>query len=148
MKLEIQLDMNRIDYDAINEQIREKIDAMNLSEDYTINLKIDCAVKEQVENKVRHYLCSGPWQTLNTESKREVDTEITRIIRDLVQPHITDIFNQIPQEEFDKMISEILPTVLVDLLTSQMSSMLIEYYNHAQQSTYQICEDRLRNIIK
>ena len=37
MKLEIELDLNKIDYDAINKQIAEKVAELNIKEEYQRN---------------------------------------------------------------------------------------------------------------
>ena len=74
MKLEIELDLNKIDYDAINQQIREKIANMDLANHYQLDSKINRMVHDEVNAKVTTYLQSGGWYgNLNNESKKEIN---------------------------------------------------------------------------
>lgn len=65
MKLEIDLDLNQIDYEAINKQIQEKIDAMDIKDMYQLNSKIEYMIKDKVEGAVNNYLTGGVWCGLN-----------------------------------------------------------------------------------
>lgn len=60
MKLEIELDLNKIDYDAINKQIAEKIAALDIKEIYDveskINSKITNLIKQEVDESYNSYL--------------------------------------------------------------------------------------------
>lgn len=147
MKLEIELDLNQIDYEAINKQIQDKIEAMDLTKEYQINNKIESYVREEVNAKVNRYLTSGTWGGyLNDQSKREINDEIQKNIRELIQPHIENIFNQIPQEELNKIIYNLLPNILVNLLISRMGSMIDTYQLNGMQSIYDICNSQINSI--
>ena len=52
MKLEIELDLNKIDYDAINKQIQEKIEAIDIQKEYDIDSRIRERISNIVYNKV------------------------------------------------------------------------------------------------
>jgi uncharacterized protein GlcG (DUF336 family) len=47
MKLEIELDLNKIDYDAINQQIQQKITDLDLTQEY----KIDSRIKQEIDTQ-------------------------------------------------------------------------------------------------
>ena len=147
MKLEIELDLNQIDYDAINKQIQDKIADMDLHKEYNISSKIDSKIREEVEERVNRYLGYSSWSGLNDSSKREIKDEITKNIRELIKPHVENIFNQIPQEELDAIVSELIPKVLVDIFTSEMKDMIANYYYSSQNSIMQFCEDRIYSIL-
>ena len=147
MKLEIDLDLNQIDYEAINKQIQDKIAAMDLKEVYQISSKIDSQIRENTDREVNCYFRNGSWCGLNDSSKREIKDEITKNIRELIKPHVESIFNQIPQEELNNIISDLLPRVLMDMITSQMTNMLTNYYYSAQATLIQTCENRIRDIL-
>ena len=59
MKLEIELDLNKIDYDAINKQIQNKIKEMDLNTVYSINSKINNTVRVEVESEIESYFRGG-----------------------------------------------------------------------------------------
>ena len=52
MKLEIELDLNKIDYDAINKQIQDKIADLNIQETYDIKSKVDNKIEELIDRDV------------------------------------------------------------------------------------------------
>lgn len=147
MKLEIELDLNQIDYDAINKQIQDKIAAMDLHKEYQISSKIDSKIREETNREVEYYFRNGTWGGLNNESKREIKDEITKNIKELVKPNVENIFNQIPQEELYEIIAELLPKVLMDLISSQMKNILSNYYYSTQATLLQICEDKIHSIL-
>lgn len=147
MKLEIELDLNQIDYDAINKQIQDKIADMDLHKEYHISSKIDSKIREEVEERVNRHLGYSSWSGLNDSSKREIKDEITKNVRELIKPHVENIFNQIPQEELDAIISELIPKVLVDIFTSEIKGMIANYYCSSQNSIMQFCEDRIHSIL-
>ena len=147
MKLEIDLDLNQIDYEAINKQIQDKIAAMDLKKEYQISTKIDSQIREATEREVNYYFRNGTWGGLNNDSKREIKDEITKNIRELIQPHVENIFNQLPQEELNKLISELLPKVLMDLICSNMQNVLTSYYYSAENTVMQLCDRRINDLL-
>lgn len=147
MKLEIELDLNQIDYDAINKQIQDKVAAMDLHEEYQISSKINYKIKEEVENQVDYYFRNGAWGGLNDNSKREIRDEISKDLKELVKPYVDNVFNQIPQEELNQIVSDLLPRVLMDILVSNMSSALTNCYYQSAETITQMCESRIKSML-
>ena len=143
MEIKIDLDMNQIDYDAINKQVQEKI-----AESYRIGSKIEYEVRKQVEQEVVRYFRNGAWGGLNNDSRREIQDEISKNIRELIAPHVANIFNQIPKEELDSIISDLLPKVLIELLTSSIRDTLTNYYYSSENRMMQYCEDRINEVLR
>lgn len=147
MKLEIELDLNKIDYAAINKQIAEKIDAMDLSKTYDIGSKISYQIEEQTATRVRNHLNDGCWSGLNDKNRREISDIIKEHLRDVVKPHVEEIFNQIPEDELNKLICDLLPHILVDMLSSSMKEVLQSYYCSTQAEVSSMCASRMRDMI-
>ena len=148
MEIKIDLDMNQIDYDAINKQIQEKIADIDLKEMYQIDSKINYQIKEQVDDEIRTHLKYGSWGGLNENSKREIKDEISKNIIELIKPHVENIFNQIPKEELHGIISDLIPKVLMDLLSSHMRDLVSGYYYSSEANTMRICEERIQSILR
>ena len=53
MKLEIDLDLNKIDYDSINEQIKQKIKDLDITNVYTIDDRIRNELDTQISQVIR-----------------------------------------------------------------------------------------------
>lgn len=147
MKLEIELDLNKIDYDAINKQIQEKLSEMDLSKTYSISSKIDRQIREEVEQRVNSHIGNNSWGGLNNATRKDIKNEITNIIKEILKPQIENIINQIPQEELDNLISELIPKIFVDMITSQMKDVLSSYYFSIDTRIHQICENKIREIL-
>lgn len=148
MKLEIELDLNKIDYDAINKQIQEKIEAMDLEKTYQINYKISNKINEEVEKIVGTQLRRSRWSgELNDDSKQWIHNEIRGKIQELVNPCVTNIFDKLSQDELDEIITELIPKVLVDLLSERTKSALMSYYYESSETITRIAEDRIRCML-
>ena len=147
MKLEIELDLNKIDYDAINQQIQEKIESMDLAKTYNIGYRIESKVREEVENKVRSNM-NGWYGGLNDNTKRTINDEISKNIRETVTPIVSDTLSKISQEEFNSIIRELLPVIFMNVLMSDMGSMFNNYYCSMNADIMNQCESRIASIFR
>ena len=129
MEMRINLDMNNIDYDAINKQIQEKIAEMDLTKSYDFKYRIDSKIDQEISDLVAYHLKSSKWGNLTERSKKEINDTIYNEIRKLVEPEIDAIFSKIPEEELNKIISDLIPKVLVDLLSTALKDTLLGYWN-------------------
>lgn len=147
MRLEIELDMSKIDYEAINKQVQDKIAAMDLEKSYRISSTIRSQIEERTEEKVKRYLQEGSWSGLNSDSKREIKDEISKNIQELIKPHVEGIFHQIPQEELNAIISELLPQVLMDMITKHMKTMVNKFYYSTEANLVSMCDAKIRDTL-
>ena len=149
MKLEIELDLNQIDYDAINKQIQEKIADMDLEKSYSINSRIGSKIQEEVDREVGYYLRCNSWGgNLNDNVQRDINDEIQRHIEKLVKTNVEKVLNQIPTEELNKLISDLIPKVLMDLLISNVGSSFYNYCEESRYTTLHICEEKIQNLLR
>ena len=147
MKLEIELDLNKIDYDAINQQIQEKIADMNLAETWNFKYKIENKINEEVEQCVSEFFRSRRWGDLNNYSTNEMNQMLINKCKELIEPHVTETVSQIPEEELHKIISDLLPRVLMDTLSSTIGNVFSYYNYNSQDTTMKICEERIQNAL-
>lgn len=147
MKVEIELDLNKIDYDAINQQIQEKIASMDLEKEYNFRYKIESKIKEEVENRVRSNM-NGWYGGLNEDTKRNIKDEISYNIKETVSPIVSDVLGQITQEEFNSIIRELLPTIFMNVLMTDMGMMFHNYYCNMNADIMSQCENRIASIFR
>lgn len=147
MKLEIELDLNKIDYDAINQQIQEKIESMDLAKEYHISNRIESKIREEVENKVRSNM-NGWYGGINDNTKRTINDEISKNIRETVSPIVNSELSKISQEEFNSIIRELLPVIFMNVLMSDMGSMFSDYYCRMNADIMNQCENRIASIFR
>lgn len=148
MKLEIDLDMNHIDYDAINKQIQEKIADMDLATNWDIGHKIRLKIDEEIEDCVtKEFFRTTRWSTLNDSTKTELSSMLYRKAKEIIDPHVTDIINQIPEEEMNKIIADLIPKVLVDLISLSLRDTLIGYWNTSSETLIAEATNRIRSYM-
>lgn len=148
MKLEIELDLNKIDYDAINQQIQEKIAAADLNKLYNIEYRIQDKIKEEVARTIYSHLNQGAWCNLNDATRREVKEEISKTIHDCIDSRITEILGQVSDEEFDKMIYDLIPVVIVNQITRQLHDMMANSYYGLEASVMSQCQSMIENVFR
>lgn len=147
MKLEIELDLNKIDYDAINQQVQEKIASMDLAKEYNISHKIESKIREEVESRVRSNM-NGWYGNLNEDTKRDIKDEIHYNIKEVIAPIVQDTLSKVSQEEFDSIIRELLPVIFMNVLMNDMSGMFSNYYCRMNADIMSQCESRIASIFR
>lgn len=113
MKFEIELDPNKIDYEAINKILQEKI--KNLTpEELSMDERLNIAVSNQVGNYTAEYFSKTSWGILNNNTKSEIREILVSHVKEYVQPHVSEILDQIPKETLDEIIiSTIAPVMMI-----------------------------------
>jgi hypothetical protein len=149
MKLEIELDLNKIDYDSINQQIQQKIANLNLTEVYRIDHCIRKEIDEQVSDIVRRNMYSNYWGgTVDAKMNTAITTEFKELLRETIAPAITEAFDKIPDEEVLKMFIEVFPIIYMSEMTRMIQD---NYYTEkANSETFinGIITSRLQNYIR
>lgn len=149
MKLEIELDLNKIDYDAINKQIQKKIEDMNIKEEYdiekVIGRKISEAVSEQVDMCYNNYL-EKYWKTPSSEGKdlviqmtrEEIGKRVTKILEDIFS-------NEYDEETLRTTMLKVLPDVFTSILFSRMEYNLVKKEHDYINQTRNIVRTEIEN---
>lgn len=145
MEIKIDLDLNKIDYDAINKQIVEKIAEMDLTTNYNFKYKIVNKIDEEVGRTVDEYFRSRRWGDLNDRSRQDMNEMLYSKTKALIEPHVSNIIRQIPQEEMDKIIMDLIPKVLVDLLSRSLKDTLINYWTISSENIIAEASNRIRS---
>ena len=143
MKLEIELDLNKIDYDEINKQIVEKIAALDIEETYDIKSKIESSISNYVNNSIdlayNEYIDSY-WKDKTKEGKNLVESiskaEIERRTRQVIE----DIFaNDYSEDVLREAMLKIIPDVFTAVIFERMESTLYnKEYNYQQEIHHMI----------
>lgn len=68
-------------------------------------------------------------------------------VQSLINPHVVNIISQVPDEEFNKIIADLIPKVLVDLLTSHLKSVLYSYYDQSSETIINEAANRIRSCL-
>lgn len=140
MKLEIELDLNKIDYDAINKQIVDKIAELNIKEEYNIESrisnKIDGLLDDEVNDSYNSYLDKSYWGDGTTSKGREM---IEKLTKEKIESHtkklIEEIFaNEYNEDTMREVMMKIIPDVFASILFKRMESALFDKeYNYYEK---------------
>lgn len=111
MKLEIELDINKIDYDSINKQIQEKIEALNIFEMDDIENRINTILDIKIRDAYNKYLGSGCSDTY--EGRKIIDTINKEKFTEVSRKIIDDIYKE---NKIEEIVAELFPRLFVQAM--------------------------------
>ena len=140
MKLEIELDLNKIDYDVINQQIAEKVAALDIKEMYDveskINSKITSIVNQEVSDSYNSYL-DRYWSGATSEGRNLIQSMTKTEIENHTKNVLEEIFaNDYNEDSMRETMLKVIPDVFASILFKRMESALFskewDYYSQIQ----------------
>ena len=146
MKLEIDLDLNKIDYDSINEQIKQKIKDLDITNVYTIDDRIRNELDTQISQAIRDNMYRNYWSNeLDSKTAENIQNELRILIKEAITPSVNNVFNKISEKEIEKMILDILPKALVALIIDNLKSLFYSFQNDQISLMESIIESHINN---
>lgn len=154
MKIEIELDINKIDYDAINKQIAEKVAALEIKDMYDIESKIDNKisnlVKEEVDCSYNKYIdrywgngdTSDGRKLIESMSKAEIENKTKQVIEEIFA---NDYNEDTMREVMLKMIPDIFASILFSRMESALFTKEYNYYNQIQNMVRSQIDSMIRH---
>ena len=149
MEIKINLDMNQIDYDAINKQIQEKIAALDIKDMYQVESKIENKIsdfiKEEVDYAYNKYLDRYYGTSYETGDGRDLIQRVTKEeVTNKVKDIVYDIFlNDYNEETLRKMMIEFLPDIFTSILFKRMDSALFSKEYDYQNQMYNMVRSQI-----
>ena len=147
MEIKIDIDINKIDYDAINKQISEKIAEMDLAANYNFKYKIENRIDEEVANTVSEFFRAYRWGTLTDSVRSDMKDMVFTMVRQIINPHVENLIAQIPQEEMNNIIIDLIPRVLVDIMSNSLKDTLYSYWNNSTEAIINRATTEIRSHI-
>lgn len=149
MKLEIELDLNKIDYESINQQIYDRLSDMDIAEVYQINQVVGSAIRGRVDDIINEYFRNGyGWGNLSSNARSDVSEVIRENIQETVKPMVEEAFSKFAPGELESIIYRLIPNVMVNLMVTGMRDTIQNsFYSHEAQILNQateLIESRLR----
>lgn len=146
MKLEIDLDLNKIDYDSINEQIKQKIEDLDIAKIYTISDRIQDELNAQISQAIRQNMYRNYWSDeLDNKTTGHIQDELRILIKETMTPSVNNVFNKISEEEIEKMILDILPKALVMLIIDNLKGSFYSLQNDQMSLMESVIENHINN---
>ena len=146
MKLEIDLDLNKIDYDSINEQIKQKIKDLDITNVYTIDDRIRNELDTQISQAIRDNMYRNYWSNeLDSKTAGNIQDELRILIKEAITPSVNNVFNKISEKEIEKMILDILPKALVALIIDNLKGLFYSFQNDQISLMESVIESHINN---
>lgn len=146
MKLEIDLDLNKIDYDSINEQIKQKIKDLDITNVYTIDDRIKNELDTQISQAIRDNMYRNYWSNeLDSKTTENIQDELRILIKEAITPSVNNVFNKISEKEIEKMILDILPKALVALIIDNLKGSFYSFQNDQISLMESVIESHINN---
>ena len=146
MKLEIDLDLNKIDYDSINEQIKQKIKDLDITNVYTIDDRIRNELDTQISQVIRDNMYRNYWSNeLDSKTTGNIQDELKILIKEAITPSVNNVFNKISEKEIEKMILDILPKALVALIIDNLKGLFYSFQNDQVSLMESVIESHINN---
>lgn len=144
MEIKIDLDMNQIDYDAINKQIQEKISALDIKDMYNVETKINSKISNLIEDEVdityNKYIKKSFWDDGTTDNGRKL---IEDIIKTEIEKCANKVIEEIGEEKLRELMFEFLPDVFSTLLFEKMRSALFSSEHNYRNETYNMVRSQI-----
>ena len=119
MEIKIDIDMNKIDYESITKEIREKISQASVDDIFKRYYTTEDDIRQYIENILRdgseRYIVNRGWCDSN-EAKKYISNEAHQIIEKMIEPVCEEMINQMSKEDMQNLIVEIFPSVFCDIL--------------------------------
>lgn len=146
MKVEIDIDMSRIDYDSINAQIKEKLDSLTPTDIFKKYYKTDSDISRYIEKHLdegsENYMVNQGWWS-NSDAKQNIQNIAKEIITDKMQKICDDIFATMTEEELQKLVYDIFPNIFVQAMYDKITHAL---YSSEDRKRFEM-QDICRNIV-
>lgn len=143
MKVEIDIDMSRIDYDSINEQIKEKLENLTPSDIFSRYYKTDDDISRYIERHLdegsENYMVNQGWWCNDSTAKKNIQDIAKRIITDKIQKICDDIFATMTDEELQRLVYDILPNIFVQAMYDKVTHTLYSSDSEKEYNMQNIC---------
>lgn len=150
MKVEIDIDMSKIDYDSINKQIKEKLDNMTSEDIFKRYYYTDEDIAKYISNKLdessKDYMVNQGWLNNSYEAKSKITEMTTNIVKEKLIPIVEEYFED--EEEISKLVNELFPKIFVNVLYNKISNSIFTQENKIRYDTQALYQSIVENTFR
>ena len=143
MKIELNLDMDKIDIDIINREVEKQLSQRNLKKDYDIEHKLEAKVDQFIDSAINDelYAYKDEYGNPKTKTKNIISIAVNEEVNCKVKESIDKIIEEnYSEEQLKQLVVEIFPTIVTSILVDKLKSMI--YSEKCDFNTY------LHNMIR
>ena len=147
MKIELNLDMDKIDIDIINREVEKQLSQRNLKEDYDVEYKIEAKVDQFIASAVNDelYAYKDQYDRPTTKTTNIINKTVEEGISCKVKEFVDKIIEEnYSEEQLKQLVVEIFPTSVTSILVDKLKSMI--YSEKCDFNTY--LHDMIRSEIE
>lgn len=149
MKVEIDIDISKIDYDSINKQIKEKLENMT-PEDifrryYYTDEDISKYISDKLDRDSKDYMVSQRWFS-DSEAKSRITNMTTDIVKEKLTPIVEEYFKD--EKEISRLINELFPKIFVNVLYDKAVSSIYTQEGKNRYSTESFCHSIVEDAFR
>ena len=152
MKVEIDIDMSRIDYDSINAQIKEKLENLAPEDIFSKYYKTDSDIREYIEKYLKNgsekYIVNKGWWSNGSEATSKIQDIAKEIITAKVSEVCNNILATMPEKDLQGLVYKILPHVFVDALYSKIINSLYNSDGNLRCDVQAICHNMVESAFR
>lgn len=149
MKVEIDIDMSKIDYGSINKQIKEKLENMTPEDIFKKYYYTDEDIREYISNKLdkssKDYMVNQGWFN-SCEAKSKITKMTTDIAKEKLTPIVEEYFKD--EKEISKLVNELFPKIFVSVLYDKVVGSIFTQENQIRYDTQSLCHSIVENAFR
>ena len=152
MKVEIDIDMSKIDYDSINTQIKEKLESLTPTDIFSRYYRTDEDISEYItkylERGSSEYVVNKGWWSTDHEAKNKISDIAKEIITAKVKEVCDSILETMPEKDLQELVYKILPNIFVDALYGRIMNSLYSSEARLQCDIHQMCRNTVDDAFR
>lgn len=149
MKVEIDIDMSKIDYNSINKQIKEKLENMTpediFKKYYYTDEDISKYISDKLDRDSKNYMVSQGWFS-DSEAKSRITNMTTDIVKEKLTPIVEEYFKD--EKEISKLVNELFPKIFVNVLYDKVVGSIFTQENKIRYDTQALCHSIVENAFR
>lgn len=150
MKVEIDIDMSKIDYDSINKQIKEKLKNMTPEDIFKKYYYTDEDIREYISDKLdessKDYMVNQGWLNSSYEAKSKITKMTTDIVKEKLTPIVEEYFKD--EKEISKLVNELFPKIFVNVLYDKAINSIYTQEGKNKYDTQALCHSIVENAFR
>jgi hypothetical protein len=132
MTIDVKLDPEMIDYEAINKKIQEKIDALDIKDYELFNHRVEDAIEDQIYKATKSYI-ETRWgyyndpargDNIKSQARDDITDAVNNAIKNHVNQSLNDLFDHLPEDFIENLFVKIFPHVMESLIRGRIQELL------------------------
>ena len=132
MNITINIDPNKLDYNAINEEVKRQLQNVDILEKYDVETRVNGILQCLLMNTLNSYMINNYGEYQLTYQGKEIFKEtFVIVLREFLKEYVEKYDSKICEEEFNKLVDSLVPHLLYEVTRESMKDGLRRYLNES-----------------